>query len=499
MTDVVQVIDVVQFISVDLCRPSPTARPVQPIRVEILARSIAEVGLRQPINVRPVEGGYEIRGGGHRHAAFVSLGRKDIPAFVRTDDDLHAELAEIDENLIRNELSPAERAISIARRKAIYEELHPETKHGTPGVSRQVGDTRERGDKTRFTKQTADTTGESERSIQRNAKRGEELGTEALRRVVNTSLDKGEELDALAKLTPEHRDRLIDRAAAGEEVSAKAGDGALPNGARSIMGSRNEPDDSLDYFPTPPWATRALIEHVLPQAGRRADIARQLAWEPACGEGHMAEVLAEYFGEVVASDIHDYGYSPQHVVDFLKCDQITRPRDADFIISNPPFGDVTEAFVLKALSLAKVGVAMFVRLQWLETIGRYETIFKDNPPTIIAFFAERVNLCKGRWEPDGSTATAYIWLVWIKGAAPRAPFWIPPKRREELTRPDDAHRFTAHPVVHVDHVPDAGNMVPESAAFKRGLNSRRLAREILRKVAREGLVDAVMDFAAASA
>lgn len=34
----------------------------------------------------------------------------------------------------------------------------------------------------------------------------------------------------------------------------------LPNGARAIMGSRHEPEDSLDFFPTPPWATRAHQE-----------------------------------------------------------------------------------------------------------------------------------------------------------------------------------------------------------------------------------------------
>jgi len=65
---------------------------------------------------------------------------------------------------------------------------------------------------------------------------------------------------------------------------------------------------------------------------------------------------------------------------------------------------------------------------------------------LISFFAERVNLCKGRWEPAGSTATAYIWLVWAKDSSPRAPYWIPPGCREALTKPDDAERFTLHPV-----------------------------------------------------
>lgn len=214
-------------IPVALCRASPTARPIKPGHVLVLVESIKEIGLRQPINVRAIENGYEIRGGGHRHAAFQMLGRETIPAIVTDDSDLRAELAEIDENLIRNEYSPAERAIAIARRKSIYEALHPETAHGgARKASRKVCDLNE-GDKTpekpadRFTKATAERTGQSERTVQQDAKRGEVVGPETLQRVIGTSLDKGEEIDALAKLSPEGREEVIAKAEAGGKVSAK--------------------------------------------------------------------------------------------------------------------------------------------------------------------------------------------------------------------------------------------------------------------------------------
>ena len=213
-------------------------------------------------------------------------------------------------------------------------------------------------------------------------------------------------------------------------------------GSRSIMSSRQEPDDSLDFFPTPPWSTRALMECVLPRLQPNKEFLRESMLEPACGDGHIAEVLREYSPLVAASDIHPYGYGLSSY-DFLK---FTGPS-VDWIITNPPFHDKTEGFVLKALEWANVGVAMFVRLQWLESGGRYETIFQPHPPTLIAFFAERVPLCKGEWKPTGSTATAYIWLVWLKDQKPRAPFWIPPGQRERLTYPDDAVRFTAKPVI----------------------------------------------------
>lgn len=221
-------------------------------------------------------------------------------------------------------------------------------------------------------------------------------------------------------------------------------------GARSIMGSRQEPDDSLDYFPTPPWATRALMERVFPSFWNEpTGFRRYSAWEPACGEGHIAEVLREYFREVTATDIFEYGYNDD-TGDFLTVGKDASP--VDWIITNPPFGDNALAFVQQGIKLARVGVAMFFRSQWVvEGIERYETIFRSRPPTLCAFFVERVNLCKGRWEPDGTTATAYCWLVWMKGRKPLPPFWIPPGCRKQLTHADDRERFTARPVVKREH------------------------------------------------
>jgi hypothetical protein len=215
------------------------------------------------------------------------------------------------------------------------------------------------------------------------------------------------------------------------------------------MAQRVQAAGDLDFAPTPPWATRALMERALPQIRDvDFDIAGQSAWEPACGEGHMADVLAEYFRLVKPSDVHDYGYGDRF--DFLEGEH-AKPGVFDWIITNPPFDDKAEAFALRALALAKVGVAIFAQLRWLETIGRYERLFEKHPPTLLAFFAERVPLCMGRWEPDGTTATAYMWVAWVKGRVPQAPFWIPPGCREALTRPDDRERFTAHPVIRKPH------------------------------------------------
>jgi hypothetical protein len=214
---------------------------------------------------------------------------------------------------------------------------------------------------------------------------------------------------------------------------------SMPGGGLAIAHRRVEDADSLDFFPTPPWATRAFFEHVLPRLGRKSHCEYQVAWEPACGKGHMAEVMREYFKEVHATDIIDYdkGYFVQ---DFLNDPNEANQQCFDWIITNPPFNDSAD-FVLKALKLAGTGVAMFVRLAWLESVGRYEKIFSRFPPTLLSIFSERVPLHKGVWKDDGSTMTAYIWLTWIKGAQPSAPFWIPPGCREALMKPDDVKRF----------------------------------------------------------
>lgn len=220
-------------IPLTLCYAAGDAREVDATAVKALAASIGEVGLLNPISVRraiKVRAGqdaeaYEVLAGMHRVKAFRKLGRETIPAFVLDVDDLHAALILIDENLRRKDLSPAERAAQIAKRKRIYEALHPETAVGATGKGRrkvrQVGEPNEAGAE-RFTAATADVAGTSERTVQRDSHRGEALGDDVLAKVARTSLDKGDELDALAKLPDVKRDELVARASAGEKVSAKA-------------------------------------------------------------------------------------------------------------------------------------------------------------------------------------------------------------------------------------------------------------------------------------
>jgi hypothetical protein len=128
------------------------------------------------------------------------------------------------------------------------------------------------------------------------------------------------------------------------------------------MQRRRVAPDSLDYFPTPPFATRALCEFL---AGEVGSLSALSAWEPGCGELHMARPLAEYFGQVRASDVHRYS-DAHELLDFLLFGP-EEPR-SDFVISNPPFR-LAQAFIETGLKVAHGGVAMLVRSAFLEGGG----------------------------------------------------------------------------------------------------------------------------------
>ena len=194
--------------------------------------------------------------------------------------------------------------------------------------------------------------------------------------------------------------------------------------------------DRHEYFPTPPWGTRALCEHIL-------DLCGQSVWEPACGGGHMARALAEYAACVVASDIVPRGFGTPF--DFLALEsphQTPSPFAAvDWIITNPPFRHVGD-FIRIGLSQARRGIAMLGRLQLLEGIERWHSIWKPWCGHItVAPFVERLPMEEGLVAPDTSTATAYAWLVINKHLAGQPPLRHIPPCRTTLEKPGDYDPF----------------------------------------------------------
>ena len=101
----------------------------------------------------------------------------------------------------------------------------------------------------------------------------------------------------------------------------------------------------------------------------------------------------------------------QYDLDFLADDY---PIDnVDVIIMNPPYATL-EPFLIRALEIAQDKLIVLCRAQVLEGAGRFEKVFKDNPPNDIYGYIERIQCWKGGEKPSGSSAQMYAWLVWDK-------------------------------------------------------------------------------------
>lgn len=149
----------------------------EPEQVADLAGSIQELGQLQLIGVTA---DYRLIYGRRRMAAFELLGRTTIGARIFDLDDLHTELAEIDENMERRTLTVLEEAQALARRKTIYETLHPDAKpvtiKGGPGRGKKTSDNLS---PVSYARDAAEKTGRSARTVQRKVEIGEKLDSEA--------------------------------------------------------------------------------------------------------------------------------------------------------------------------------------------------------------------------------------------------------------------------------------------------------------------------------
>ncbi|MEO0034383.1 MAG: hypothetical protein RLZZ501_406 [Pseudomonadota bacterium] len=214
-------------------------RAISEDHARMLATNIAEVGrLRSPIEVRALKGkkdrSYTLIAGGHRLRAAQILGWSEIPAFVIESSDDEARLAEIDENLVRHELNPLDRAVFLAERKTIYERLFPETKAGVAGAEAKHG---RATDIMSFAADTAERCGLTERSIRRAVAIASGLQLDVRARITGTGLaHKQSELLALIKLSRSEQHAVLDLLLAeGTEVRTV-------DAARRIVRDEHSPD-----------------------------------------------------------------------------------------------------------------------------------------------------------------------------------------------------------------------------------------------------------------
>ena len=162
-----------------------------------------------------------------------------------------------------------------------------------------------------------------------------------------------------------------------------------------------------DYYATPPESTQALL-NVLELNGS--------ILEPACGEGHISEVLKSNYpnSEIVSTDLVDRGYGSGGI-DFL---EHIYDRTFTNVITNPPFKYMRE-FVEKALEISDEKVMMFGKIQFLE--GQRRKDFLENSPLKYVYvFSERQNPMRNGSPVDEngkkwSSTMCFAWYVWEKG------------------------------------------------------------------------------------
>ena len=170
--------------------------------------------------------------------------------------------------------------------------------------------------------------------------------------------------------------------------------------------------EAQDYYPTPSWVTTCLLRHVS---------FRGRVWEPCCGDGAIATVLAAHPYLVTASDLESRGFGTSGI-DFFTCDAY--PPGCGGMVTNPPYGDGGASrtasnassgmlrFVRHALDLtvkANGQLALLVRFQWMAG-KRAAAMLQEGTLDQVVVLTRRI-----RWFDMGEKTNAgqhhHAWIV----------------------------------------------------------------------------------------
>lgn len=158
-----------------------------------------------------------------------------------------------------------------------------------------------------------------------------------------------------------------------------------------------------DFYETPAWMTLALLRRV-PMAGR--------ALECCAGDGAIARVLEHSGLKVITNDV-DPARDVQYRLDASTVDGWMLLPPVEWVVTNPPFG-LADRIVPLAFNHWKPlrGVAMLLRLSWLEPTAARSAFLRAHPPTRLVVLPRHD--FKGNGQTDSVTSA---WFVWEKGAS----------------------------------------------------------------------------------
>lgn len=190
-------------IPVDEIQVKEGRRELDGNHVRELADSIRELGL---LNSITVDKDHFLIAGLHRLEAVKLLEWLEVECTVSSLEGLRAELAEIDENIVRNDFSAIEYGEMLLRRKEIYETLHPETRQGMRNGQTSKNDKMTFLETKSFVQDTAEKLGVGKRTVERQIQTAKKLTpeTKEIIKDADTKITKKTALK-LSRLEPEQQ------------------------------------------------------------------------------------------------------------------------------------------------------------------------------------------------------------------------------------------------------------------------------------------------------
>lgn len=167
-----------------------------------------------------------------------------------------------------------------------------------------------------------------------------------------------------------------------------------------------------EFYETPPWATRALVEHV-----RHSNQPEDFEWtgtafEPCAGDGAIARVLEGSGLQVWTADL-DPAHQGLDLVGDARAPAIWDAyraahggHDALWVVTNPPF---SQAFPIlrQAMDHAELAVAFFLRMTFKEPTRDKAWWLRDHWPDFT------IGLPRFSWDDDGNTDMVNCeWMIW---------------------------------------------------------------------------------------
>jgi hypothetical protein len=205
---------------------------------------------------------------------------------------------------------------------------------------------------------------------------------------------------------------LVERA-----IQARVAAGLEPSRAnlRAAVGTATatKEERGQNLYETPPEAMHTLLA---------LETFTATVWEPSCGKGAIARMLEAASYGVVLSDLVDYGTADsfgevQRQVDFLTTEGDPGGASSYDIVTNPPYGQVLNAYVAHALRVHKPRkMALLLNLNFVCGFDDEDRNFAmdGNPPARIYVFTRRLPMMhRDGWDgPESSSRMNTAWFVW---------------------------------------------------------------------------------------